>query len=106
LRHKYTTEKIKSNFITMGRPKISDSKGKQKARVYDYPQQREIGKYLSAKDKVLIASLTNLSSQYVRQWCRGKRRNKRIEEWALKISKLNQAKEKKILKKECNSSKQ
>lgn len=33
---------------------------------------------------------------YVRNWCQGTRKNKRIEEWAMKIYRLNLAKLRKL----------
>jgi len=63
---------------------------------YDYPVNREVAKYLTADDKQQISFRTGFTIAYVREWCRGTRRNKSIEEWARKIMKLNIAKQRKL----------
>ena len=64
--------------------------------VYDYPANREVSAHLYPSDKQLIALTTGFSVQYVRQWCQGKRRSRRIEEAARLIMRLNIAKQRKF----------
>ena len=44
----------------------------------------------------MIALRTGFKISYVRAWCRGERRNLRIEELARKIMRLNIAKQRKL----------
>ncbi len=64
--------------------------------IYDYPANREIAKHLVADDRAQIAFRSGYTLSYVREWCRGTRKNKRIEEWARCIMKLNIAKQRKL----------
>jgi hypothetical protein len=64
--------------------------------VYDYPENREVSKHLSKEDRALIITRTGFSYKYVNDWCRGTRKNRRIEEWARRIAKLNIAKQRKL----------
>lgn len=64
--------------------------------VYDYPANREVSAHLYPSDKQHIASKTGFSVKYVRQWCQGKRRSRRIEEVARLIMRLNLAKQRKL----------
>jgi hypothetical protein len=94
--HKYTTVKNKSQFYKMGRPKIGTEFKKPSDYHYDYPENREISKHLSFEDKKLIAARTGYKITYVRCWGHGKRRNRRIEEIARLIMRLNIAKQRKF----------
>jgi len=64
--------------------------------IYDYPENREVSKNLTAEDKVYISSRTGFSLEYIRQWCKGKRRNRRIEALALHISRINKVKKRRL----------
>ena len=76
---------------TKVRPEIAKVK-----YIYDYPANREVSRWLNAEDKLQISFRTGYSQQYVRQWCRGERRSRPIEEWARRIARLNQAKQRKL----------
>ncbi|MEI6899315.1 MAG: hypothetical protein WCL00_05515 [Bacteroidota bacterium] len=80
----------------MGRPRIGSELKKPSDYSYDYPGNREIAKNLTADDKLFIAFRAGTSIRYVRYWCQGKRRSNAIEEWAIRVMKLNQAKQKKL----------
>lgn len=80
----------------MGRPKLGAEYKKPSDYHYDYPEQREITRYLETKDRAWIISRSGYSAGYVRQWFRGKRRNAFIRELALKIQKLNLEKQRKL----------
>jgi len=71
--------------------KIQPQNGKVKY-VYDYPENREVSKTFSYMDKLLISQKTGFSLNYIWYWCKGKRKNRRIEELARKIMRLNKAK--------------
>lgn len=64
--------------------------------IYDYPDNREVSKHLGAGDRAQIAYRSGYTVNYVREWCRGTRKNGRIEEWARRIMKLNIAKQRKL----------
>jgi len=75
----------------MNSAKIQQQNGKVKY-AYDYPENREVSQHIFPDDKLIIAQKTGFSPQYVRDWCQGRRKNRRIEEWARKIMRLNKAK--------------
>ncbi|GEM_PF-2318054 len=79
----------------MNSTKVQPENGKVKY-LYDYPENRRVSQYLTAEDKQLISFKTGFSMNYVRNWCQGTRKNKRIEEWAMKIYRLNLAKLRKL----------
>jgi len=54
--------------------------------IYDYPENREIGKQLSWRDLVRIAKKTGLSADFVyRVLKKGTRRNDKITKTALRL---------------------
>jgi hypothetical protein len=65
-----------------------DNKIKRKY-VYDFPEQREIAKFLLSDDRTMIAHKTGLSIYTVNDWCEGKRRNPEIKDLATKFAKIN-----------------
>jgi len=64
--------------------------------IYDYPANRDVSKHLGPGDRAQIAFRSGYTVNYVREWCRGTRRNKRIEEWARRIMKMNIANQRKL----------
>ena len=87
----------------MGRPKLGAEYKKPSDYTYDYPANREIGKWITWKDKAHIAAKTGYTRDYVNDWCVGRRRNDKIESLARIIAKLNQAKQRKLEKLEASS---
>ena len=82
----------------MGRPKLGAEYKKPSDYIYDYPENRKVSRHLTIDDKHLISARTGFSYSYVSGWCRGERRSRPIEEWARRIARLNQAKQRKLEK--------
>jgi len=57
--------------------------------IYDYPDQREIAKYLLMDDRARMSSLSGLSIKTVEDWVFGRRKNDKLMELALKFQKIN-----------------
>jgi len=82
----------------MGRPRIGTELKKPSDYTYDYPENREVSKHLTPEDKIFIVHKTGYSYTHIYDWCRGRRRSKKIEFWANRIAKINKDKEQKLLK--------
>ena len=80
----------------MGRPRLSTDLKKPSDYHYDYPETREISKYLKVDDKKFIIEKTNYTYTYITQVCKGERKNSIIEEWIYKIAQLNIEKQQKL----------
>ncbi|MCX6278434.1 MAG: hypothetical protein NT004_10090 [Bacteroidetes bacterium] len=80
----------------MGRPKLGAEYRKYGDYNYDYPKNREIGKHIMIEDKKYIAKRTGFSYTYVNDFCIGKRYNRRIEDVARQVMRLNIAKQRKL----------
>jgi hypothetical protein len=76
-------------FVALFDDKYMDKKIKRKY-VYDFPEQRKIAYYLFLDDKSMIAHKTGLSIRTVKDWCKGKRRNPKVMELAVRFAKINQ----------------
>jgi hypothetical protein len=73
----------------MGRPRIGEELKKPSDYSYDYPEQREIAKYLLSDDKIRMTQISGLSPRMVNNWCEGNRKNTKLMELALRYAEIN-----------------
>ena len=73
----------------MGRPRIGETIKKPSDYTYDYPEQREIARYILMDDRKRMAELTGYSMTHISDWCTGQRKNDILMQLALKYSEIN-----------------
>lgn len=78
----------------MGRPRLGKELKKPSDYSYDYPENREMGKYIQNRDRKLLASITGYDIGLIHKILNGKRyMNEKVKKYAELIMEFNKAKE-------------